>query len=157
MRASVPFLLAVLSALAAVGCGNSGAATPAACLNGPGAYLTAVEDAPKAVRLDGGASISECLGANQEGGALASVGASMLSASTKLNAAARAEPGGAANLRLGYLLGAAERGAEESAGIHAELIRRLRAAALYSPAGHPLAPAFRHAYRQGFEAGHTRG
>ena len=57
----------------------------------------------------------------------------MVEAATRLNAEARAEPGGAANLQLGYLLGAAQRGAEGTEGIHAELIRRLTAAARYSP------------------------
>ena len=48
-------------------------------------------------------------------------------------------PGGAANLRLGYLLGAAQRGADRTDGIHAELIRRLTAAARYSPDNRPSA------------------
>ena len=66
----------------------------------------------------------------------------MLTAATKLNAEARAEPGGAANLQLGYLLGAAQRGADGTEGIHAELIRRLSAAARYSPDNRPLPAAF---------------
>ena len=69
----------------------------------------------------------------------------MLTATTKLNAEARAKPGGAANLQLGYLLGAARRGADGTEGIHAELIRRLSAAARYSPDNRPLPPAFSNA------------
>ena len=75
----------------------------------------------------------------------------------ELNAEARAEPGGDANLQLGYLLGAAERGAERTEGIHADLVRRLTVAARYAPAASPLPPAFLAAYRQGYDAGHARG
>ena len=81
----------------------------------------------------------------------------MVGAATKLNAEARAEPGGDANLQLGYLLGAAERGADETEGIHAELIRRLTAAARYSPDNRPPSAAFLRAYREGFDAGQRRG
>jgi hypothetical protein len=101
--------------------------------------------------------ISECLTESQSGGDLANVGAAMLSAATELNGEAREQPGGAANVQLGYLLGAARRGAERSEGIHDELVRRLAAAARYSPDNLPLPPAFRRAYRRGFDAGLQRG
>ena len=81
----------------------------------------------------------------------------MGAAATRLDADARAKPGGGANLQLGYLLGAAQRGAGGTSGIHADLIRRLTAAARYSPDGAPLPPAFLRAYRQGFEAGEAHG
>ena len=57
----------------------------------------------------------------------------MLDTATELNAEARKDQGGAANVQLGYLIGAAQRGAEVADGIHAELMRRLIAAATYSP------------------------
>jgi len=101
--------------------------------------------------------ISDCLTKNQTGGDLATVGSAMVTAATKLNAEARAKPGGDANIELGYLLGAAQRGAERTDGIHAELIRRLTAAARYSPDNRPLPPAFGRAYREGFDAGEARG
>lgn len=134
--------------LLATGCGVSDDSTPVACLERPGLYLTNGRDDVR---------ISDCLSENQSGGDLANVGAAMLAAATKLNAEARAEPGGAANLQLGYLLGAAQRSAESTEGIHAELIRRLSAAARYSPENRPLPPAFRRAYRRGFAAGMARG
>jgi len=149
--------LACLLAIAASGCGGAEEDTPVACLDGPGAYIAALGDAPGTVRLSGEVPISDCLAANQEGGELATIGASMVSAATKLNAEALADPGGAASLRLGYLLGAAESGAEQTGGIHAELVRRLRAAALYSPGARPLPPGFMRAYREGFEAGSAGG
>jgi hypothetical protein len=126
-------------------------------LEGAPAYLTALEDAPGEVRLDGEAPISDCLAANQSGGDLAEVGTAMLAAATELNGEARARPGGASNLQLGYLLGAAQGGAEESEGIHAELVRRLAAAARYSPDNRPLPPQFLRTYRDGFDAGRTQG
>lgn len=101
--------------------------------------------------------ISDCLVPSQSGGELATVGAAMVEAATELNREARAEPGGAANRRLGYLVGAAERGAEDSEGIHADLLRRLRAAALYSPAGRAPSATFLSAYRRGVEAGRAGG
>ncbi len=101
--------------------------------------------------------VSECLPAGQKAGELASVGVGMLRAATRLNAEARAHPGGGANVRLGYLIGAAARGAEGTEGIHDELVRRLTAAARYSPGGRALPAAFLAAYRRGYDAGHARG
>jgi hypothetical protein len=149
-------LAIALGALLA-GCGGTGDETPVACLDGAGAYVGALGDAPGEVRLSGEVAISDCLAKNQEGGDLATVGTAMLEAATQLNGEARAEPGGAANLQLGYLLGAAQRGAEGTNGIHAELLRRLAVAARYSPGDRPLPPPFLRTYRRGFDAGNARG
>jgi hypothetical protein len=150
-------VLLAAPALLVLGCGGTDDTTPAACLEGAQVYLHALAEAPGEVTLASATPISECLAENQSGGDLAAVGAAMLRAATELNAKARAEPGGAASLRLGYLIGAARRGAEHTEGIHAELIRRLSAAARYSPGNHSLPPAFRRAYRRGYEAGAARG
>jgi hypothetical protein len=109
------------------------------------------------VKLADETLISECLAENQQAGDLAAVGTALLAATTRLNAEARAEPGGDANLQLGYLLGAAERGAQDTNGIHADLIRRLSTAARYSPDNRPLPAAFLSTYREGFDAGQARG
>jgi hypothetical protein len=148
---------AIALALLAAGCGGTGDSTPVACLDGAGAYLGALGGAPGEVRLSGEVPISDCLAENQAGGDLTGVGAAMLAAATKLNAEARVEPGAGANLQLGYLLGAAQRGAEGTEGIHTELIRRLSAAARYSPDNRPLPPAFYRAYRSGYAAGNDHG
>jgi len=155
MRARIVIALSVLAVLA--GCGSTDDSTPVACLEGDGVYLTALRDAPGAVALPGGSPISTCLVENQQAGDLATVGASMIEAATKLNAEAREEPGGPASLRLGYLLGAAQRGADGTQGIHAELLRRLAAAARYSPDNQPLPATFLDAYQRGFDAGRSRG
>jgi hypothetical protein len=143
--------------LGAAGCGQASDATPVACLEETAVYLAALRNAPGAVELRSGVPISDCLAENQKGGELATVGTAMVAAATRLNSEARAERGGAAGLQLGYLLGAAQRGADRTNGIHAELIRRLSAAARYSPDNRPLPPAFTRAYREGFDAGHTGG
>lgn len=155
MRPLLP--LVIVSFIAFAGCGGPDDSTPVACLEGAPAYLRALEDAPGDVELGGGTPISGCLAENQAGGDLASVGAAMLSAATKLNAEARAKPGGASNLQLGYLLGAAQRGADGTEGIHDELVRRLSAAARYSPDNQPLPATFLDAYQRGFDAGQANG
>ena len=156
MRA-VPVLLAAVALTAAAGCGATDVTTPVACLEGADAYVKALEGAPERVALPGGVGISECLVENQSGGDLATVGSAMVEVATELNAQARAEPGGEANLRLGFLLGAAQRGADGTEGVHAELIRRLSAAASYSPENRPLPRDFTRTYREGFDAGHAGG
>ncbi len=157
MRSPALIPLAVCAVLLVAGCGQPDDKTPVACLEGSGTYLRALGAAPGAVTLDGETPISDCLAENQKAGDLATVGTTMLAVATKLNAEARAEPGGEANLQLGYLLGAAERGAESTAGIHSDLIRRLSAAARYSPDNQPLSPVFLRTYRQGFDAGEAGG
>ena len=158
MRAAPATLLATLvlaGGLAA--CGEVKDDTPVACLEGAGPYLKALHGAPKRVELRGGVPISGCLVENQDGGDLAGVGQAMLEAATGLNAEAWAEPGGEANLELGYLIGAAQRGADDTEGIHTDLLRRLTAAASYSPDNRPLPAEFTRAYREGFDAGHAGG
>ncbi len=157
MRAPIAILAGAVTILAVAGCGASSSRTPAACLDGTGAYLAALGNAPGEVKLSDGVPIGDCLTKNQQAGDLATVGGTMVVAATKLNAAARADPGGGANLQLGYLLGAARRGAEHTGGVDAELIRRLTAAARYSPAGRPLPPRFTRTYGRGFDAGHSAG
>jgi len=159
MRHRPAVALLAIAALAGgpAACGSTDTSTPVACLEGPGPYTRALQDAPGAVTIDDGTPLSGCLVRNQEAGDLATVGTAMLAATTRLNAAAREEPGGNANLQLGYLLGAAQRGASENEGIDAALVRRLAAAARYSPDGRPLPPAFLRTYREGFDAGEARG
>ncbi len=156
MRAPFAILLA-LAVTVAAGCGERDDSTPVACMRGPGPYLAALERAPGEVALAGGTPIGECLTGNQQGGDLATVGEAMVEAATELNAEARTEPGSAAALRLGYLIGAAQRGADRTEGIHADLLRRLTVAARYTPGAQPVPPTFLRAYREGFDAGHSDG
>jgi hypothetical protein len=138
-------------------CGRGDDSTPVACLEGAQTYLRALEAAPGEVLLDGETPISDCLAENQEGGALATVGTATVEAATKLNAEARAEPGGAANLQLGYLIGAVKRGAEETEGIHSDLVRRLVVSARFAPGREQLSQEFLDTYARGFDAGREGG
>jgi hypothetical protein len=156
MRSALALALIAIVAGTA-GCGATSDSTPVACREGTGPYLTALKGAPGAVELPDGTPLSDCLVENQQAGDLATVGGALVTVATRLNAEARAEPGGAANLQLGYLLGAAERDAEGTSGIHADLIRRLTAAARYSPDGTSLPATFLRTYQRGFEAGEAHG
>ncbi|HET9678094.1 MAG TPA: hypothetical protein VFP21_11400 [Solirubrobacterales bacterium] len=153
----VALALLVACALAAVGCGSKDDSTPVACLEGAAAYERALRDAPGEVLLGGETPISDCLAENQQPGDLARVGEAMVQTATKLNAEARAQGGGDAAVQLGYLLGAAQRGAEASEGIHSDLVRRLTVAARYAPGREPLSQQFLSAYGEGFDAGHSGG
>src|SRR5262245_54210813 len=143
--ASIALGLAGLT-LALAACGTTEEGTPVACLEGSKTYLVALEEAPEPVRLPGGTRISDCLTKNQAGGALATVGMAMVKAATELNTEARAKPRGPAPVQLGFLLGAVERGTDDTSGIHAELVRRLESAAKYSPGNRPLPRQLERAY-----------
>lgn len=155
MRFIAATLLAGL-ALTAAGCGSQDDSTPAACLEDAAAYEQALAAAPGEVRLEGETPISDCLAPNQTAGDLARVGEATIEAATALNAEARAGDDEAA-VQLGYLLGAAQRGSEESEGIHADLVRRLTVAARFAPGREPLSEEFLAAYREGFAAGREDG
>jgi hypothetical protein len=146
-------LATVLAGVIASSCGSQNDSTPVACLEGAAAYEQALGSAPEEVRIDGETPIGDCLASNQTAGDLARVGEAMIETATALNAEARAEDGGDAAVQLGYLLGAAERGSEESEGIHSDLVRRLTVAARYAPDKQPLTASFYRAYRSGYAAG----
>ncbi len=156
MRASFAVVLTALLVFVVAGCGGQDDSTPVACLQGQDLYLAALEGAPGDVRLAGDTPISECLAENQQAGDLARVGEAMVETATLLNVEARANPEGPASLRLGYLIGAAERGADRTEGIHANLVRRLTVAARFSPEG-PPPPSSLTGYREGFDAGRAGG
>lgn len=157
LRLAAGLALLACLAIAAAGCGSQGNSTPVACLEGAAAYEKALRDAPGEVLLQGETPISDCLASNQQAGDLAQVGEAMVDAATSLNAQAREEDGGEAAVQLGYLIGAAQRGAESSEGIHSDLVRRLTVSARYAPDKQPLSPQFLSAYREGFDAGHSGG
>jgi hypothetical protein len=153
----VRFVIFVACLVALAGCGSQGDSTPVACLEGAGAYEEALREAPGEVLLGDETPISDCLASNQSGGDLARVGEAMVETATTLNAQARDADGGQPARELGYLLGAAQRGADDSEGIHADLVRRLTVAARFAPGEEPLSPQFLAAYREGFDAGHAGG
>jgi hypothetical protein len=148
-------IVAACLALLAAGCGSGDEETPAACLGGAVPYLEALPAAPDEVRLRGEVAISSCLVDNQPAGELARLGTGLVEATTTLNA--RAQGSARQAIQLGYLVGAVRKGAAETSGIHADLVRRIEAAAELSPGGRPSSPAFEAAYRRGLVAAESSG
>src|SRR5436305_5501379 len=155
--ARLAVMVAAAPALALAGCGRQDDSTPVACLEGAAAYEKALRAAPGEVLLQGETPISDCLASNQQAGDLAQVGEAMVETATSLSSRARGEDGGDGAVQLGYLIGAAERGAESSEGIHTDLVRRLTVAARYAPDKEPLSPAFMRSYEAGYAAGRETG
>lgn len=144
-------MLATLALL--VGCGSSGGAAPAGCLAPAADYLKALESAPAEVRLGGTTAISDCFTGSEDPG----IGQTVITAATALNAEARRDPEGPQTVRLGYLAGAVHEGASHASGADADLVRRLDAAARFSPGGGTLGAAFERAYGKGYAAGEQGG
>jgi len=148
---SAPRVIALaLAAAAASGCGGSGTPLPpAACLRGPEPLLAALRAAPAPVRLADGTPLSRCVDRARRDADLQTVGLELTAAAGRL--ATAAQTAAPAALRLGYLVGSAERGARHSNGIHAELVTRLKNAATTVPAG------TRAQFARGLRAGRAGG
>ena len=147
----------IVASVAASSCGSDAPATPVACLASSQGYLTALDRAPGPVRLDD-TRISDCLTEEQPPGQLASIGEAVVGAATRLNSEARRGSDRGSALRLGYLVGAVEQGAESSGGIHQDLVLRLNAAARFTGQGEPdLGAAFERAFGEGYAAAQQNG
>jgi hypothetical protein len=155
----LPVLLLGLAAavLLAAACSEEEEATPAACLSPAGTYLQALRAAPGEVLLDGETPIHECVIPDQDAGELSTVGGSVVEAATRLNGEARADPGGPQAVQLGYLVGAVQQGAEDTSGIHTDLIRRLDTAGRFAPGGEQLPVEFERTFGRGYAAGQESG
>jgi hypothetical protein len=137
-----------LVVLAGCGGGRSQEALPVACKEGPGTVMKALAKAPAAVTLDGSTPISRCFNRDASGDDVQIVGTNLLAAAQQLGDRARAGETRAA-LQLGYLIGAARKGAKRN-GLGAEIVRRLEVEA----AGASARPA---AYDRGLRAGLNGG
>ena len=117
-------LLAVVAGAAlTAGCGDD-ESLPAACRAAEREVRTALAAAPGQVELDG-RPLSDCLVEGSNPAEIQDVGAAYLSVAADLGARAAEAPEGEQALQLGYLVGAARRGAAGTQGIHSELVRRL--------------------------------
>lgn len=114
----------MLSAAALAACGSDARPPPAACTDGPGPLRRALAQAPGRVTLDGD-PLSACFTKGSDADDLQRVGSAWVSVAAELADDARRNPEGEAALRLGYLVGAAHRGAGNSPGLHMDLVRRL--------------------------------
>ncbi len=110
-------------ALLAAGCGGESGRPSAACRDGAPAVVAALRSAPGTVTMADGTRISACVSRATGDADLQEIGAELTAAASTL--AARVAASDAAALRLGYLVGATERGAERTNGIHAELVNRM--------------------------------
>jgi hypothetical protein len=119
-------LAAVLAAcsLVAGGCGDDKQRPAAACTEGAASVLTALGKAPGRVTV-GGRPLSRCLTDGSSAGDVQLVGSAWVQAAGMLSDRAGGRPDSKYVLRLGYLVGAARRGAAHTPGIHNELVRRL--------------------------------
>ena len=145
--------LLVAVALTGAGCGEDPVAPVSlSCTDEPAAITKALAAAPGPVRLDDGSSISDCVLNARSDAALQNVGVAFSNAAEDLEE--RALGGDAeAGLQLGYLVGAATKGAETTSGVSAELIRRLERSADLSG----VAPEVDAALERGLGAGTARG
>jgi hypothetical protein len=120
-----PVLGALLAlVLGTAGCGDDKQRPAAACTEGAASVLTALRAAPRRVTV-GGRPLSSCLTDGSNADDVQLLGASWTQAAARLSDRAERHPEGAAALRLGYLVGAAEKGASHTPGIHSEMVRRL--------------------------------
>lgn len=146
MRAPLAPMTAAV-ALAAAGCGASDdPALSPACQEGRSAVLAALRAAPEPVRLGDGTPLSECVAA-----AAGASDAQLQSLGLVLHGAAEDLAARGDALALGYLVGAARRGSEATAGVALELVRRLESTARQVPA------AARERLRAGLRAGEAGG
>lgn len=122
MRRGMALLVLVLGPGGA-GCGRQERVLAEVCVGRPDAIVHALASAPDRVRLPGGLTLSDCVSASSNPADLQNVGATFTDAAARLAPVARRDP--AVALRLGYLVGAAERGARRTAGFQAELVNRL--------------------------------
>jgi hypothetical protein len=143
-------LLLTAAGAALAGCSSDGSESlPAACRAAEQGVRTALADAPGRVEVDG-TPLSACFVKSSDPAEIQDVGAAYVAVAADLGAAAARNREGVEALRLGYLVGAASRGAERTQGIHSELVRRLE------QEGAPLEGASA-AYARGRRAGLRSG
>lgn len=109
--------LAAAAAVIAAGCGEETATLAPACTDSAQAVVAALERAPAPVRLAGGTPLSDCVDQARTDIELQSLGTVLTTAADRLVDERRA-------LALGYLVGAAHRGARHNSTV-ATLVRRL--------------------------------
>jgi hypothetical protein len=103
---------------------------PTACVGGRAsqrvaALRAALLKAPGPVALSDGTHISDCLAHDSGSGDIQTVGSALLTVTQELADASRRRRSDVALTQLGYLIGAAHRGAASAQGVADEVIRRL--------------------------------
>jgi hypothetical protein len=151
-RATAFAIALALGAATAGGCDQRKAfKPPAVCSSSVDAVLVALRAAPGPARLDGDVALSTCVNQSRSDADLQTIGALLTAAGDRL--AVTVDGNDTAALQLGYLIGAARRGASTTNGIHAEIIRRLEQT---TGLDGPALPQ-RAAYARGLRAGERVG
>jgi hypothetical protein len=146
VRRGLPILLTLL-----VGCSEQGGPPPSPeCMAGREEVAEALAAAPGDVRLVDGTRLSECVRNAESDAELQNLGVVLTGVAEDLEADAPEDPRAA--LRLGYLVGAARRGAPSDSALQFELVRRLEASV-----ARELPPASARSLAQGLAAGERRG
>ena len=114
-------------------CGDDRPELSPLCTEGEATLTRALARAPAPVRLADGTALSACVAAARDIGELQSFGVIMTTVADRL--AGRAARDRRAALRLGYLIGAARKGAAHSEGVPNELVHRLEVSARRLPDG----------------------
>ena len=138
--------MALLSVLIASGCSRQGdeANVPVECKEGPRAYETALRDAPGEVRLLDRTRISDCLDLRATDPAdVQAVGSALVVVARRLEASGQP-------LRLGYLMGAIEKGTKRTGALFQETLRRIDSETSRVDRSSPQ-------YREGLRAGRETG
>jgi hypothetical protein len=149
--------VAAIGALLLAGCGSSQpAALPPDCTDEPASIVRSLARAPATVTLSAGTPLSRCvrLAAHRDGD-LQALGVTLTRAADLLRTSARTDA--AAALQLGYLVGAARRGAAQTPGLAAQLARRLEQVASLGAGAGAAAEAPRAELQRGIRLGEAAG
>ena len=150
---SIALVLTLACGLLVAACGETETGTPAGCFVPADSFASSLRQAPGEVLLDAEVPISGCLVENQKEGDLQEFALTAIRVATRTSAAI-SEPGPEgikAAIDAGYLVGAVEKGAADSEGIHSTLVERITSAASNGLAG---ASEFKKSH---FEAGREAG
>lgn len=150
MRSSVA-LVAVVALVTGAGCATDEQLIAPTCIESRETIEAALAAAPEPVRLTDGTRLSACVEQARSDADLQTFGIMLTGIADELQLRAREDPRAAA--RLGYLIGAARKGAERTNGVALELSRRLERTATLE--GAPA--AVRGALQRGLHAGEATG
>jgi len=154
---STALVIALACGLLVAACGETETDTPVGCFVPADSFASSLRQAPGEVLLDAEVPISGCLVPGQKEADLVEFGQTAIKVATRTSAdiSAPGPDGIKAAIDAGYLVGAIEKGAEDSEGIHTTLVDRITAAASNGLAG--ASESTRAHYEAGREAGRDVG
>ena len=144
-------MAAAAASVVVAGCSEQGRPPPSPeCMAGADEIAKALESAPGEVRLVDGTLLSACVRNAESDAEQQNLGIVLTDVAEDLEAQAPEDPEAA--LRLGYLVGAARRGAPGDSALQFELVRRLEGSL-----ARELPPDSARAAEEGLKAGESRG